>query len=517
MQDIGALQLLVNKLDSSRTYSYADVMKGTRAQIASGNILTLSISGLAKDVNIQFPSRRLPVCYKCKRNYKTRQFCRVKKMHKHLPWCKTYLCVTLDESCVSTENNVVGEALKAKTTSWKPYKFKDSVEMNCDFPTCTDCKKKNYTGSYCRERRNAHRYLPWGTVYVNLSPLHSPSSPNKVISNNISDSQRGSEECSVKVSSTSSSCNTEDGLKHSTKECAADDIKKKYNITDGTNQHICGDDSINILSSHLTVDMDNFGSKRKRQEESLDKNDKCKDDDTIRMNGDGTFKKIDKSRTFFLEISHELYKMQWLDFDKNKADALEEDEVNIPVRNDRNEVSQNAVNHEFDKERSYNFQKYPHQQQRPRTDYSPYLNYPNWNQMNHNNFPPQSHHPFVNEWHSTPHWDGTTPSNYIPVYMPPTPVRHAEPFRHRNDYNDQNPSISCWNQDQRSQAREFNPHDNIQEENRNYNMHGKSEMNYYGRGELFNDVAKSSSRIMSPLPYSDNSASYLQYPRSFEK
>ena len=60
------------------------------------NTLVMTIPGFKKPVRLPFPEKALPVCLRCKKNYKTRELCRVRDGHTGLPWTLTYVCVTLD-------------------------------------------------------------------------------------------------------------------------------------------------------------------------------------------------------------------------------------------------------------------------------------------------------------------------------------------------------------------------------------------------------------------------------------
>eukprot|EP00957_Ditylum_brightwellii_P038641 2920904-Ditylum_brightwellii.AAC.1 len=51
-----------------------------------GHCLTFKLPALDKTLDVEFPSGRLPVCVRCKKNYKTKTICRSRDLHKHLPW-----------------------------------------------------------------------------------------------------------------------------------------------------------------------------------------------------------------------------------------------------------------------------------------------------------------------------------------------------------------------------------------------------------------------------------------------
>ena len=132
-------------INESRTTTFDNNEQG-----AQGNAMILKIPGLGEGVKITFPNRRLPVCSKCKGHFKTRDLCRVRKMHTSPPWTPVYICITLDSSCTDDDNKLRKGPFRATNTSWKPYEFKKTARMKSDMPMCFDCKNKNYTGSSCR-------------------------------------------------------------------------------------------------------------------------------------------------------------------------------------------------------------------------------------------------------------------------------------------------------------------------------------------------------------------------------
>lgn len=50
------------------------------------NTLILDIPGLGPGIKFRFPDCRLPVCGRCKKNYKTRDMCRNQGEHTDVPW-----------------------------------------------------------------------------------------------------------------------------------------------------------------------------------------------------------------------------------------------------------------------------------------------------------------------------------------------------------------------------------------------------------------------------------------------
>mmetsp|Transcript_21277 Transcript_21277/g.31276 ORF Transcript_21277/g.31276 Transcript_21277/m.31276 type:complete len:368 (+) Transcript_21277:114-1217(+) len=128
--------------------------------------MSLTLPGLDKTFEVWFPKNRLPVCNRCKKNYKTRELCRTRDSHKDLPWTKTSICITLDHSCIDSSNKYVDGPFVAQTVPNQPFCYKN--DMDTTLPICATCKSKNYTRSYCRSKMK-HRHLPWNTVYVVLS------------------------------------------------------------------------------------------------------------------------------------------------------------------------------------------------------------------------------------------------------------------------------------------------------------------------------------------------------------
>ena len=144
------------------------------------NILRCTIPGLNNHMDIAFPPRKLPVCEKCKKIYKTRQLCRERDGHTDRPWNKTYVCFILDESCFKAKDDcdtksgtIVPEdqykftasIVECSTTKYYAH-FESSKKGQLD-PICAPCKVKNYTKSHCRVK-HAHKHLPWGTVYMSV-------------------------------------------------------------------------------------------------------------------------------------------------------------------------------------------------------------------------------------------------------------------------------------------------------------------------------------------------------------
>lgn len=145
--------------------------------ISHGNILTFTPPGFNQELNVKFPDSRLAVCEKCKKNYKTRDMCRVRNNHTGPPWTTAYICITLDDSCTDENGKYIDKPLTVRMVQWQPFCIKKPFDPK--HPVCSACKKTNRTRSFCRERHR-HRQLPWCTVYVMLSALDS-TDPTTVV------------------------------------------------------------------------------------------------------------------------------------------------------------------------------------------------------------------------------------------------------------------------------------------------------------------------------------------------
>jgi len=145
--------------------------------VSHGNVLSFTPPGFKQKLNVKFPDCRLAVCEKCKKNYKTRDMCRVRNNHSEEPWSTAYICITLDESCTDVNGAYVDKPFTVRMVQWQPYCVKEPFDSKT--PVCAACKKTNRTRSFCRERHQ-HRQLPWCTVYVILSVLEK-TDPNTVV------------------------------------------------------------------------------------------------------------------------------------------------------------------------------------------------------------------------------------------------------------------------------------------------------------------------------------------------
>lgn len=142
-----------------------------------GNILSFIIPGFKQQLHVTFPDARLAVCSKCKKNFKTRDMCRVRNGHTGAPWTTAYICITIDQSCLDANNKFVDKPFTVRMVPWQAYCIKSQFDAKT--PVCSSCKRTNRTKSFCRERHK-HRTLPWCTVYVVLSTTESSDDPKVV-------------------------------------------------------------------------------------------------------------------------------------------------------------------------------------------------------------------------------------------------------------------------------------------------------------------------------------------------
>jgi hypothetical protein len=120
----------------------------------------------------------LPVCAKCKKHCKTRDNCRIKYGHTEVPWTNSYICITIDESCIGMDGKYIVEENDAaklhavvlsspqtQSSLCKKYEVQTCLDDNA--PVCSTCKSSNRTRAYCRKKFR-HGELPWNTLYVVL-------------------------------------------------------------------------------------------------------------------------------------------------------------------------------------------------------------------------------------------------------------------------------------------------------------------------------------------------------------
>eukprot|EP00554_Chaetoceros_debilis_P014182 CAMPEP_0194118834 /NCGR_PEP_ID=MMETSP0150-20130528/37153_1 /TAXON_ID=122233 /ORGANISM="Chaetoceros debilis, Strain MM31A-1" /LENGTH=648 /DNA_ID=CAMNT_0038810357 /DNA_START=172 /DNA_END=2114 /DNA_ORIENTATION=- len=166
-----------SKLPPYSTYRTDKTQCMVPQAVSHGNILTFTPRGFRQTLNVKFPDSRLAVCEKCKRNYKTRDSCRVRSGHTSEPWTTAFICVTVDDSCTDANGNYVDKPMTVRMVQWQPYCVKEDFEKKT--PVCAACKKTNRTRSFCRVRHK-HKQLPWCTVFVILSTVDS-TDPSTVV------------------------------------------------------------------------------------------------------------------------------------------------------------------------------------------------------------------------------------------------------------------------------------------------------------------------------------------------
>ena len=143
-----------------------------RAEIGE-HICTLHPPGMPAPFDVPFPERRLPVCNRCKKNFKSRELCRNRDGHKSLPWQNTYVAVTITDECLIGEGEdgslsynpdvpMVAELQGTPLLCLGPSDGSMRLE-----PICKVCREKNYTRDYCRNTCK-HTTPPWSTTYVKL-------------------------------------------------------------------------------------------------------------------------------------------------------------------------------------------------------------------------------------------------------------------------------------------------------------------------------------------------------------
>jgi hypothetical protein len=136
------------------------------------HVITLHPHGMPRPFDVPFPERRLPVCDKCKKNYKSRDLCRTRDGHKTLPWTTTYVAVTIDPGLIVKDEGgeriddvpTIGLLMDTPLMCLGPA---DGSMVN--EPICKVCREKNYTKEYCRTTCK-HTTPPWNTTYVKIVP-----------------------------------------------------------------------------------------------------------------------------------------------------------------------------------------------------------------------------------------------------------------------------------------------------------------------------------------------------------
>mmetsp|Transcript_31069 Transcript_31069/g.66143 ORF Transcript_31069/g.66143 Transcript_31069/m.66143 type:complete len:446 (+) Transcript_31069:174-1511(+) len=137
----------------------------------TSQVCTVWPPGMPRAFDVPFPEKRLPVCDRCKKNYRSRELCRQRDGHKALPWQITYVVITLtDEVLVKGEDGalaladvpVIAELQDMPELCRGPADGSMRTE-----PICPVCKEKNYTRDHCRNTLK-HSTPPYQSIYVKL-------------------------------------------------------------------------------------------------------------------------------------------------------------------------------------------------------------------------------------------------------------------------------------------------------------------------------------------------------------
>jgi len=234
-----------------------------RRKNSKGNVIKYLIPGLKNTIEIPFPDRKLPVCKRCKKIYKTRELCRIRDGHTDTPWNISYLCVTLDDSCFVRDSKgnlclLEDDSMQFVARSLPgppmPYCAKKGHIGGAKAPICMACKDKNYTRHHCREKQK-HQQLPWGTVYVLMSatPCTSENSFARNIDNRTHDSGPNNKRPASSIS-ISSDCSSgqEDGSsskKMKGDECSTTTSDTSASTSASTEEEVVISDDIRKVES----------------------------------------------------------------------------------------------------------------------------------------------------------------------------------------------------------------------------------------------------------------------------
>lgn len=136
-------------------------------------LCTIHPPGMPRAFDVPFPERKLAVCIRCKKNYRSRELCRQRDEHKALPWQTTYVVVTLTDAVLTKgEDGKLDYAdipVAAELQEMPDLCRGPSGGFMSKEPICNVCKQKNYTRDYCRNN-SKHTTPPYQSVYVKLVP-----------------------------------------------------------------------------------------------------------------------------------------------------------------------------------------------------------------------------------------------------------------------------------------------------------------------------------------------------------
>lgn len=267
-----------------------------------------------RPISLPFHDKKLPVCLTCKRNYKTREICRTRDEHTDLPWSTTYICITIENNCFDNDRNIRND-VNFEATSLEtrlPFCFTQAVGTHT--PICHNCKVKNYTRHYCREKLK-HRQLPWSSAYLVLAV------PAK-----------------VKV--------MEDEVKRTTKlEASPVQEENRYTVTTET-------DGQSEMKSERTC-----GTKSPPDEARSDRpNKRVKQESGGELDEQTIFSKIPESSTFLAIVSSQCCTYQWLVVDDSvRSPSTLQTEHSANLYNDKQSANQTILGYGQDYHTGYNY------------------------------------------------------------------------------------------------------------------------------------------------------------------
>jgi hypothetical protein len=272
------------------------------------NLIRFTPPGFCHSINVQFPRQRLPVCESCKKRSKTREQCRARDCHTALPWCDTFVCISLDNSCTGSDGKLLDEPFVVKVVA--PIAFNLKGDVNLLTPACAACREKNYTRAHCRQKKR-HRQLPWNTIHIICSlssatirkrgdpvspPPCSKRSKNITGASDYVESTMDSFNAKRKKSSAVSSAIEEDSiteLVQPEKEVLYPKTNKKQK---GANVNHIKESGVDYIEGdNLEGEGDNLEELKAIEAAKLDS--------------------IPRSRTFLVTISTKLHRVEWLDID----------------------------------------------------------------------------------------------------------------------------------------------------------------------------------------------------------
>jgi len=392
----------------SQSGSISDVPLTSTSSLlnANGNLLIFRPPGFHQKLSVQFPDCRLPVCYRCKKNYKTRDTCRLRNRHTELPWSTSYLCITIDDTCFDItpagKKVLCKEPMMTRVLPWQP--FCSKKDMDEAMPVCAACKHKNYTKAFCR-KRHKHRQLPWSTVYLQVFCNRPKPRMPELIKDNMKSGDAtyvpARQEVRVEL--------------NDKKSDASSEVSKPRGVNDEESEEEKQDED--VTKKDADQDIDNKGTKNRndsKKERSLDtpalhwREARWVSDPVHR--GESIEDMDETTQTFLIEVSHHELKMQWLDLNAIKGIATTQSSISHL----RNALPKNPIaSNPYPSQASNNYQDQP----APPPNYGPP--------------PPQ---PTVHPQPPPPRNDSygihqnTNTEVYVQVQPAPMPPTNAEPY-----------------------------------------------------------------------------------------